>query len=267
MDVAVSKEIVEADLVASLAAIDKAEKAEEEVDKVAAALAEIEAKTSVVKTAEIIDELGDFQPGSALGDDEVPEDLLNDLETKLAREEIYTAQTSDTSINTATVTAPPAGSTKPPRTAKTPRAPSTPRAPRTDLSALDDAVFEITKGQPANKAAVIASKPLQVKIGEKFENLFLAIASGKLPSHYTVIAFNKLCETGTMTSADLVGAYRAAGLKDGTARSQAGQLMELFKVVGIAHRAGQALTLRADSVVAEKLTQIIAQSANTATNA
>ncbi len=56
-----------------------------------------------------------------------------------------------------------------------------------------------------------------------------------------------------MTSADLIACYKAAGLGDGTARSQTGQIMALFAAVKIADRIGQTLTLRADSTLATKI--------------
>jgi len=51
----------------------------------------------------------------------------------------------------------------------------------------------------------------------------------------------------TITSADIVAAYKASGLKEGTARSQSGQIMVLFDALGIAKRNGKSLTLDADS--------------------
>ena len=68
-----------------------------------------------------------------------------------------------------------------------------------------------------------------------------------------MIAFKLLDEKKSATSADIIAAYKASGLGEGTARSQSGQIMHLFHVVGIADRANQVLTLKEDSKIAERL--------------
>ena len=267
-----TKAEIEAELIASLETVKAAATAEEEAEAVARGLAEIEAKQSVVDMSDVLAELNDFKPGSSLSDDEVPEELLNELETQLAREEVYTAQVSETTISTAPVA--PVASKKTPRVAKTPRTPSSgtsTKTPRVDVATLDDSVFEIIIGAPVDKAAVLAKKPLQKKIGEKFDNIFLSISAGTAPSRYIEIAFRKLEALGTMTSADLIAAMLASPssgpndtLGKGTAHSQAGQIMTLFSVLGIADRSGHALTLRPDSAIAAKLRAIFAQTATPA---
>lgn len=106
-------------------------------------------------------------------------------------------------------------------------------------------------------AETLKLRPAQVKVAEKFDNLFQAIELGNKPSRYVVTGYTLLKANGTMTSADLIGAMKAEGLGDGTARSQTGQVLALFAAVGIANRAGQVLTLRADSTIAKKLDAIL----------
>jgi hypothetical protein len=120
----------------------------------------------------------------------------------------------------------------------------------------------------ANKSVVIANRPDQKKIAEKFDNIFLALAAGKEPSVYTMACFRYLFAHGTATQTDLVAALKASKVKnekiakggntynDGTARSQVGQMMVLFNTLGIATRERQTLTLRSDSLLAEKLAKL-----------
>lgn len=150
------------------------------------------------------------------------------------------------------------------------RAAKTPKEPKVkivrELSALPAETFlmhAFFSPSDAYKAEVIGLRPAQKKIGEKFDNLFLSIAANRKPSTYTMACFNVLAEKGTVTSMDLVGALKAStvstgktkgtGYNEGTARSQAGQLMALFDIVGIATRDKQTLTLISDSPIAAKL--------------
>lgn len=194
-------------------------------------------------------------------DTELDEDLLADLESTVARAEIYSSQAAGASVADA---ADVAAVQKPAKKARKPKdpnaAPAAARAPRKALADLDDGVFQLFNSEtpgPANKQVTLDARPQQVKVAEKFDNLFLAIDAGKAPSRYVVTAFKLLRKTGAMTSADLNAAYIAEGLGKGTANSQTGQIMHLFATVGIANRSGQALQLRADSTVATKLDAII----------
>jgi FtsZ-interacting cell division protein ZipA len=195
-------------------------------------------------------------------DDELEEELLQELAAAEARASVYESQTATpapTLSNDGTAQVVQTTKTKAPRQKSTSAA-ATPRTPRKNLADLDDGVFQLYDSEvpgPANKAATLAARPRQVKIAEKFDNLFLALSAGKEPSSYVVTAFKVLSNNGTMTSGDLVAAYKSAGLVDGTANSQTGQIMELFNVVGIARRAGRALTMRSDSVVARKLASVL----------
>ncbi|OWZ90427.1 hypothetical protein B9J07_27970 [Sinorhizobium sp. LM21] len=213
----------------------------------------------------ILDDEGVEDPGlEAVVNDEQPTELaadeLADLDLAIAKNEAYAEQTS-AAIDTTELPAPTAAKTK---GARAPRAASAStgaaRTPR-DISKVADEFF-VLSGDPAAmstddlaaaRAATMALKPNQVKIAEKFENLFTALSAGKAPSTYVMIAFGVLESKGSMTSSDVVGAYKASGLGEGTARSQSGQIMNLFATVGIATRSGQTLTLRSDSKLAERL--------------
>ncbi len=190
------------------------------------------------------------------------EEALLELEIGINRAEAYEAQESkigapetDAATAAATSSVAPKRSASGAKTSKVKAAGSVP-TPR-DLSAVAEEFFQLTQSDAANKAAVIADRPLQKKIAEKFDQLFLTLSVGKRPSTYVEAAFRLLNTTKEMTSTELVAAYKASGLNDGTARSQAGQIMVLFNTVKIADRTGQKLTLRTDSVIAQRLRTII----------
>lgn len=212
------------------------------------------------------DDLEDLDLGSLdlseldLGETEEPlsEELdaseLSSLDAAIEKQENYQLQAA-TNVVTVGAEAPVAKVKS-----KTSRVASKPRIVR-DLSAVP-AEFFVTIGDASGlnsatseacKTAMLAAKPTQVKIAEKFENLFTSLAAGRAPYKYTMTAFAALSVTGSMSSADLIAAFRAQGVGDGTARSQAGQLMHLFAVVGVADRLKHTLTLRADSTIAQRL--------------
>lgn len=201
----------------------------------------------------------------------IDEETLADLDMKLEVQEGYQEQAAAGSIENLE-DAIKAGEkpAKAPRQARAPREKKegTTRVPR-DINTVAPEFF-VLSGDPATmdpaaleaaKVDTLALKPGQVKIAEKFENLFTAISVGKQPSRFTKIAFDFLNGKGSMTSTDLVGAYKTAGLGEGTARSQAGQMMNLFAAIGIADRVAQTLTLRADSLVAARLRSLPAAAA------
>jgi hypothetical protein len=191
------------------------------------------------------------------------DDEMRELELHLERQEAYQEQTAAAVV---TVEKQPAGAAK----VKTPRSgsargSSVPRAAR-DLNTVAEEFFVLSgdaKGMDASqltaaKTATIARKPSQVKIAEKFDNLFTAVASGKLPSVYTMIGFRLLDANKKITSGDLIAALKTelANCGEGTARSQCGQLMNLFAAVGIADRSGNTLELRSDSLLAERIREL-----------
>ncbi|WLR90910.1 hypothetical protein [Shinella zoogloeoides] len=225
-----------------------------------------EAVAGVDTSAVVDDTLTDL----ALDDEE-----LRKLEASIERSEAYEEQESTIQADTQVPQAAATTQTvvKP---SKTPRA-STPRVAR-DLKSLDakhfvlevDGLLQDAAGLEATKTATLGLIPSQKKVAEKFENLFASIAAGKAPSTFVVIAFNLLDKTGSISSADLVAAYKTVGAKsdtegynEGTARSQAGQIMNLFDAVKIATRTKQALVLNKDSNLAASLRAILNPPATT----
>lgn len=158
---------------------------------------------------------------------------------------------------------------------KAAKAPKTPSEPKVrvarDLKDLPADAFVLTTDVPAdleaNKTAVIAKRPAQVKIAEKFDNVLTSIAAGKEPSTYVMDCFRLLnkAEGGEISSKDLVAGLRQPGMRtetegysEGTARSQVGQIMALFDVLQIAKRTGDRLKLNEDSTLVQALREKIA---------
>lgn len=245
-----------------------------DIDNVLAAMGDFEA--SIVE--EIISDDQIIQELDAISDDpieitaetdvgaDVDEDFLDELNITIKRQESYEAQTAEDMPDIeATKAANASGvKVKAARTvSKTPRAASTAATPRVvrDLASTGAEFFVLSKSasyastadMELNKTTVIAARPTQVKIAEKFDNLFTSLAGGRKPSTYVMQAFDMLEAKGEITSADIVAGFKAAGLGDGTAQSQTGQIMVLFNVTGIAARSGQKLTLNADSRIAERI--------------
>lgn len=205
---------------------------------------------------------------------DVTEEALADLDITLQQQEAYAAQESTITVNEKIEA--PAGEVKPKKsgsTGSTRTTSSTPAAPRPsrELSSVADSAFALSTDADltdadANKAAkdaMIAARPAQVKIAEKFDQLFACLAAGKPASTYVMAALTALdAKAGAaMTSADLIAHYKAAGLGDGTARSQTGQIMELFRITGVATRTGQSLVANDKSLVAKRLREIAAPKA------
>lgn len=143
---------------------------------------------------------------------------------------------------------------------------ATPKAPRVKKTAaeLSAESFVLSTEDDlsdleALKTRVMAEVPKQKKIAEKFDNLLCSIAAGKLPSVYTVKAFQALDGKTEIASTELVATLQAAGYGIGTARSQAGQMMVLFDKLGIAKRSGNKLTPLATSTLAVALRDLIAK--------
>lgn len=197
------------------------------------------------------------------------DDDLADLDLALAKTELYEEQQSSTVATTELPEPTAAKQTKARGAKKASAGTGAARTPR-DIAKVGDEFF-VLAGDPAAMSeddlkaardATMKLRPLQVKVAEKFDNLFTALSVGKAPSVYVMVAFNLLESKGSMTSADVVGAYKASGLGEGTARSQSGQIMNLFATVGIATRSGQTLTLRSDSKIAERLRSLPAPAAS-----
>ena len=224
-----------------------------------------EAAAEVVASCGIEELLADLDL-TEIGGGETPEEIIEALDAEdreavegvTAIEEAYDEQ----KVSTADVVEPeaPAAAKKArkPREAKTSTGPKEPRTPR-DLKALDPSVFVIADGVTdlaANKIAVLALMPDQKKIAEKFENVFHAVAAGKKPSAFVSLTFDVLRNNGSATTTELVAALKTAEYSEGTARSQAGQMMALFSIIGVASRNGQKLTFNADAPMSKKLASI-----------
>lgn len=106
------------------------------------------------------------------------------------------------------------------------------------------------------KFADVANSIKAKKVGEKAINLFEALGAGRRLSNYTVLCARKLFEEGTVTSTDLVGTL-SESYSDGTARSQAQQMMTLFSTFGIAEKKDKALVVNTNSVLGEALKEIV----------
>lgn len=210
----------------------------------------------------------DFEIDELVMDDSV----MNALAQKLEQSEAYESQT--TSVNMSSSAAAAAALSKGPRAVKAPRAPKAPKAAGSapivrDLSAVPDKLFALHGSVSAvesmsaadlatERAKTLSGVPGQVKVVEKFENIFIALNAGRLPYNYTVTTFKLLDAKGTVTSAEIVAALQAAGAGEGTARSQCGQMMALLPALDVAERNKSTLTLRPDSTIAERLRGLIA---------
>ena len=94
---------------------------------------------------------------------------------------------------------------------------------------------------------------LPVKIQEKVVNFYAHVAQGATLSTYTVIAIRLLQKEGELTSKTLKDAYIARPYTEGTASSQATQMMRLLPLLGLAKRNGSKLVVNSDSVLLPSL--------------
>ena len=186
------------------------------------------------------------------------------LSLKLTKDEVYAS--APAAVKIAADIAEPAAKKE-----RKPRDPSKVKAAKPaivrDLASLSAAAFVLdntTSLTPdEHKKIVLAAKPTQKKIAEKWENIFVSIAAGKAPSKYVVDLFRILNSKKSVSSNELVAAMmgstsgRGAGYGEGTARSQTGQIMALFSMLRIANRSGNVLTLNTDSAIADFLRKFI----------
>lgn len=238
-----------ADLDALLSAMDQEEivAAPEAVEPVEA-IEELDVAEAPVEAVEAVDETLD-------------DDFLADLEVAAAKASAYETQAAEEMPDIAETIAGTADvKVKKTRTTSKAASPAAPRAPR-DLASVPAEFFDVftdsnlteASDLEAAKTGMIGKRPGQVKIAEKFDNLFIQLAAGRKPSTYVMLAVDLLNAKSEFSSADLIGHYKANGLGDGTARSQTGQIMVLFDTVGIAQRVGQKLTKRANSKILERI--------------
>lgn len=90
---------------------------------------------------------------------------------------------------------------------------------------------------------------LPIKIGEKVVNLYAHIANGATLSNYTKMAIYLLVKDGELSSKTLKDAYIARPYTEGTANSQATQMMKLLPTLGLATRSAGKLIVNPDSVL------------------
>ncbi len=199
---------------------------------------------------------------AAAADDVLDENTLDELDLEIDKAESYAAQES------ATVGASADGSIQTEGTVKAKggaKRTSTPRVPR-DMASVPPEHFVLTgdaaamsdEDKNSAKTTVMAATPTQKKVAEKFENVFQSMAAGRAPSKYVMTIFGALDTKKELTSAEIIGAFKASGVGEGTARSQSGQIMVLFPVLGIAERDGKNLKLKDDSNIADYLRKHIA---------
>ncbi len=180
------------------------------------------------------------------------------VELEEMRREAYEEQESKVEI-TEPIEAPAPSETESKSTPKTRAATTRVARNIADIDAdnfvLDVSEVNETFDAEANKKNVLASRPSAKKVGEKFDNALGAIAAGKLPSVYTMIAIRLLNEKGEFTSKDLVSRImsteKAPGVcyGEGTARAQAAQMTQLLPVLKIATKDGNKLTRNPNSTL------------------
>ena len=213
-------------------------------------LTEIEASAEEF-VEEVIKEPADLDPAA-----------IDMLAVDLTRGEIYAESESDGTVEELVEPEASEEVAAAPIKAKKVRAAGVPKKPaiERDLSALPDEAFRTSTLTAPDRAVLMAQRPSQKKITEKFDQTIIALAAGRKPSCYVMDCFAILDAKKTVTSAELVAALLSMKVKsgernysDGTARSQVGQIMVLFQVLGIAGRIGQSLNLLSHSRFAEHL--------------
>jgi hypothetical protein len=224
---------------------------------------------TIVASEEVIEDVDTIVEEVVAADVSGDDDLsIDELEMGIERAQGYQEQDGGEQLAgnaTETVASKKANAPKADSTVKTVKAPraSTPRQPR-DVSAIAAEVF-VLEGDASqmsadelesNKKAVIDAAPTQKKIAEKYENLFMSLSVGKQPSTYVVQAFKFLDQKKTLSSTDIVAMLKGS-YKQGTAQSQAGQIMKLFEATKIATRTKNSLELNDNSVIAGKLRDIL----------
>lgn len=184
------------------------------------------------------------------------DDELRALEVDLTKAEVYEAAKGEKGI----VELKPAEKAVKEKKARAPKAAkaAAPKLTR-DLSTLSADAFLLKAGgdAAADKKALLAKRPSQKKIAEKFDQTIAALAIGRKPSTYVIDCFKVLDAKKSVTSTDLVAALRAEDYSDGTARSQVGQIMVLFDLLGIAARNKGALELVTESAFADRLRKVL----------
>lgn len=189
------------------------------------------------------------------------DDDIRDLELEVAKADSYEEQEAGAGdVTVEAITEEPAA--KPTKTTRAKKAASPKVSVNRDLSTLAAAAFVLSETDvpadlEANKTTVLALRPTQKKIAEKFDNVISSLAASKLPSTYVVDAYKVLKAKSSVTSSELVAAFMADDYNEGTARSQTGQIMNLFAALKIANRSGSSLVLNADSALGARLNNLL----------
>lgn len=206
--------------------------------------------------------------------DEDIEAAVSDLDMAEAKAEVYDAADAGSVVSVDEVeeahSAPaPEATTKTVRKSKKADGEATVRV-RMDVKDLKPECFVLDMADAdadldANKLAVLAKRPAQKKVAEKFDNLLISAAAGKAPSKFTMDCYRALKAKEAITSAELVAVLTSSEKKSGgatynigTARSQAGQIMSLFPALKIATREGNKITLNKGSTLAGVMDSLLA---------
>lgn len=190
--------------------------------------------------------------------EELEADHMDELEAELTKAEVYAEAESGGEVidDVTAVPEKPVKAAKPKRERKASGEKAKSLKVERDLSLLPPDAFVLNPHQVVNEAlkeAVIALRPAQIKIAEKFDQTIIALHANRRPSRYVVMAFEALAATGEITSTDLIKTMTGSGLANGTAGSQVGQIMALFPILQIAERTGNTLKLNKESSMANKL--------------
>lgn len=90
---------------------------------------------------------------------------------------------------------------------------------------------------------------LAKKVGDKAVNLLRYASEPRKLQNYTRLGLELLVRDGEVTSKSLTDHLKAAKYTEGTARSQANQIMSLFPALKVAARSGKTLTLNSESTL------------------
>lgn len=247
-----SSEVSMDDIELLLADVDVAGEDDEVLEAADADLEEIE---EVIEAGSIVgDTIAEIEADAGAAAEDDLSDIVGELKIEEIKSAAYAEQDSEADLTVETTKpAKAAKAPKEPKAAKAPKAPAAPRAAKTaDALPADAFVLDTddnTDDLEALKTAVLASKPSQKKVEEKFHNVLTAVAAGRKPSVYVTTALDVLVAKGEATSLEITAAMQAADYSIGTARSQTGQMFTLFPILKIATRSGNKLTLNPNSTL------------------
>lgn len=224
------------------------------------AMASLEAEFGIdeIEEVEEVQEIEELETSST--------DDLTDLTEEIGKLEAYEemAPAADVTMDAADV----AEVVKKAKAPKAPKAAKAAKAPKVerDLTALPLETFVLVEGEAAteeNRDAVIAMRPTQVKIADKFDRLFQSIAAGRRPDTFIAQALQIIQDAGSITGAGLKKAFegKTTGKGEvygaGTAASQAGQIMKLFPLLEMVTVAGKEVTFNPNSPVVKKVLALV----------